>query len=534
MGCACMRWRIDYNAHRPHSSLGNLCAVRVRDARSGSPGPRGSESRTRGVAAADTPSSRPNRAGKQQGLTDLTAVAAVTAMRNGDLKAEDYAAALLERARHLESLNAFRTLDKELVLEAARAADQVRACGDAIGALHGLPIPVKDSVNSKALPTSNGTRALRDFRPRNDAGVLKSLLAQGGILMGKTNLHELSYGWTSNNGTFGPVHNPYDPTRVPGGSSGGSGAAVAARMAPLALAEDTLGSIRVPATMCGLAGLRPSFGRYPGDGIMPLTDAKFDQAGPLARSVGDLALFDAAVTGDRAPLTATPLKRVRIGIAPASLLGGLDPEVERVTSEAFHRLRAAGVTLVEAELPEVAKAAIGTAITIISYEAMPAIAAFLEAQGAGVTFDQLLQQASEGVRGAFKTYSVPPNRPSQDAYESALVQRQRMREEIRRHFELHGIVTLAFPPIMIPPPLIGAEAEVTIRGQQVPLNVAMARNTSLASCASMASLILPAGMTSNGLPVGLEFDALTGNDRAVLALGLSLEKVLGPIPAPWP
>jgi mandelamide amidase len=177
-------------------------------------------------------------------------------MRNGDLKAEDYARALLDRAQHLESLNAFRTLDREMLLEAARAADKVRASGDAIGALHGLPIPVKDSVNSKALPTSNGTSALRDFRPRDDAGVLKALLAQGGILMGKTNIHELSYGWTSNNEVFGPVHNPYDPTRVPGGSSGGSGAAVAARMAPLAVAEDTLGSIRVPATMCGLAGLR--------------------------------------------------------------------------------------------------------------------------------------------------------------------------------------------------------------------------------------------------------------------------------------
>src|SRR2546430_13156521 len=149
------------------------------------------------VAAADALSSRPNRAAVRQGLTDLTAVAAVTAMRNGDLKAEDYARALLDRARHLQSLNAFRTLDKETVLEAAREADKVRARGDAIGLLHGLPIPVKDSIDSKALPTSNGTAALRDFRPAADAGVLKSLFAQGGILMGKTNLHELSYGWTS-------------------------------------------------------------------------------------------------------------------------------------------------------------------------------------------------------------------------------------------------------------------------------------------------------------------------------------------------
>ena len=484
------------------------------------------------VAAADALSSRPNRAAVRQGLTDLTAVAAVTAMRNGDLKAEDYARALLDRARHLQSLNAFRTLDKETVLEAAREADKVRARGDAIGLLHGLPIPVKDSIDSKALPTSNGTAALRDFRPAADAGVLKSLFAQGGILMGKTNLHELSYGWTSSNAIFGPVRNPYDPTRVPGGSSGGSGAAVAARMAPLAVAADTLGSIRVPAAMCGLTGLRPSFGRYPGDGIMPLTDAKFDQPGPLARSVADLALFDAAATGDRAPLTAAALREVRIGIAPASLLSGLDSEVERVTTEAFHRLRAAGVTLVEAELPEVAKAAIGTAMTIISYEAMPAIAAFLEAQGAGVTFDQLLQQASEDIRGAFATNALPPNRPSRDAYESALAQRQRMREETRRHFEQHGILALAFPPIMIPAPLIGEEAQITIRGQKVPLHIAMARNTSLASCASMASLVLPAGKTSNGLPVGIEFDALMGNDRAVLALGLSLERALGAIAGP--
>jgi indoleacetamide hydrolase len=169
-----------------------------------------------------------NRAGDRQGLIGLTAVAAVAAMQSGEIKAEDYARALLARAQHLASLNAFRTLDRERVLEAARAADKLRAAGAALGALHGLPIPVKDSVNSKALPTSSGTRALRDFRPRGDAGVLKALLAQGAILMGKTNLHELSLGWTSNNGVFGSVHNPYDPTRVPGGSSGGSGVAVSA------------------------------------------------------------------------------------------------------------------------------------------------------------------------------------------------------------------------------------------------------------------------------------------------------------------
>jgi mandelamide amidase len=485
-----------------------------------------------GAATADAQTTRPDSSNERRNFTDLSAVAALSAIRNGDIKAEDYARALLGRAQHLEGLNAFRTLDTEIVLEAARAADKARASGAVLGTLHGLPIPVKDSVNSKALPTSNGTGALRDFRPRDDAAVLKSLLAHGAILMGKTNLHELSFGWTSNNEIFGAVHNPYGRTHVPGGSSGGSAVAVAARMAPLAVAEDTWGSIRVPASMCGLAGLRPSFGRYPDDGIMPLTNAKFDQVGPLARSVADLALFDAVVAGDHAPLRPTPLRGARVGIAPKSLLSDLDPEVERISTQAFHRLRAAGITLVEAELPEAVKAAIGPVSTILAYETMPAISAFLEEQGTGITFDQLLHQAGESMQAAFKAYALPPNRPTQEAYESALTQRQRIREEIRRYFEMHGLIALAFPPIMVPPPRIGEEAEVDIRGQKVSLLVAMGRNTALGGCASMASLVLPGGMTSNGLPIGLEFDALEGSDRALLALGLSLEKVLEPTPAP--
>jgi indoleacetamide hydrolase len=236
-----------------------------------------------GIAAANPRANRPDRLDKRP-LTDLTAVAAVAAMRNGDIQAEDYARALLDRAQQFEILNAFRTIDREAVLEAARAADRSRASRAPLGALHGLPIPVKDSFNSKTLPTSYGTKAFRNFKPNNDAGLLKLLLAQGGILMGKTNIHELSAGWTSNNPIFGAVHNPYDPSRIPGGSSGGSAAAVAARMAPLAVAADTWGSIRVPASMCGLAGLRPSYGRYPDDGILPLAQPKFDQSGSLART----------------------------------------------------------------------------------------------------------------------------------------------------------------------------------------------------------------------------------------------------------
>ena len=463
-------------------------------------------------------------------VSELSASAAVEAMRNGDMKAEDYARVLLDRARELAHLNAFRTLNREMVLEAARAADKARASGAALGMLHGLPIPVKDSVNTKDLPTSNGTRALRDFKPRDDAAVLKPLFAQGAILMGKTNLHELSYGWTSNNATFGPVRNPYDQEHIPGGSSGGSGAAVAARIAPLAIAEDTLGSIRVPTSMCGLAGLRPTFGRYSDAGIMPLSINKFDQVGPVARSVADLLLFDRAATGDREQIAGTPLTGVRIGLSPY-FWSGLDAEVERVSSEALRKLSEAGATLVWSEIPEFARA-MEIALTIIAYDTLPGISDFLREEGTDVTFEQMLEQVGEGVRAVMKSVALPPNRPSKEIYESMVGQREELRKSVRSYFEAKGIVALAFPPIMIAPPRIGEDAEVNIGGKKIPLYVAMSRNIALGSCASMASLVLPAGITSDGLPVGMEFDALMGNDLQLLSLGLSLEKALGPIPGP--
>ena len=394
-------------------------------------------------------------------LVELSATAAVAAMRNGNIKAEDYAKALLDRAQQLASLNAFRILDRETVLEAAHSADRQRVSGSQLGTVHGLPIPIKDSVNTKALPTSNGTRALANFKPKDDAAVLKPLFAQGAILMGKTNLHELSFGWTSNNAVFGPVHNPYDPTRVPGGSSGGSGAAVAARVAPLAIGEDTLGSIRNPSSNCGLAGFRPTFGRYPDAGIMPLTENKFDQVGPLARTVEDLVLFDDVLVPNSRPIAAPSLREVRVGVSRGFLMSGLDPEVERVSKEALEKLRSAGVTLVEAELPEPIPTALQIAITIIRYETMPSIANFLRKEGTGLAFDQMLEQAGQSMQAVLRAAVMPPGRPTREAYEAMLEQRERLKSAIRRYFEENGILVLAFPATRTPPPKIGEERSIS-------------------------------------------------------------------------
>lgn len=466
-------------------------------------------------------------------LLELSAVDVVAKLRNGEVTAERYVSALLERCQQGKTLNAFITLPQDQVLEAARAADHLRSSGAKLGALHGLPIPVKDSVNTKDMPTTGGTPALRSFRPKEDASVVRSLRAAGAIVLGKTNLHELSFGWTSNNLAFGAVHNPYDVRRIPGGSSGGTAVAVATRMAPLGVAEDTEGSIRVPAAMCGIAGFRPTTGRYVSTGVVPISPL-FDQVGPHAHTVGDLVLFDSVVAGDWSPLSAPELKGTKLGVGRNYWFSGLDSEVERVTHEALKKLEAAGAEIVEADVPELARIVELITIKVQLHDVRFALAKYLEEYGAGVTFDQLISKASSDIQRDFRDL-LPGGKLFVGEAEYQVIRDQylpRLKEVYRQYFARTGVAAIVFPATMIPPPAIGEDVEVSIGGKKVAFETAVSRNIAPGSTAGIPGLVLPAGMTSSGLPIALEFDSQAGSDRSLLALGLSLERVLGSVPAP--
>ncbi len=466
-------------------------------------------------------------------LVELSAVDAVAALARGNVTAERYAPALLAQCECGKALNAFITLEPERVLEAARAADRRRSSGAKLGPLHGLPIPVKDSVNTKDFPTTAGTPALRGFRPKEDAPIVRKLVDAGAIVLGKTNLHELSFGWTSNNLAFGAVHNPYDPSRIPGGSSGGTAVAVAARMAPLGVAEDTEGSIRVPAAMCGITGFRPTTTRYPSAGVVPITTL-FDQVGPHARSVGDLALFDSVASGDWSPIRPTELKGVKLGVARGYWFSDLDAEVERIASEALRKLQDAGVELVEAEVPELARLIQLTTNPIQNHDVRYTLKKYLEDYQAGITFDQVVALASADVKRDLRDVLPGGKFFVPDAvYQTARdVHLPRLRENFRDYFAQTGVAAVVFPATMVPPTPIGQDVEVMIRGKKIPFETAVSRNIAPGSTAGLPGLVLPAGLTPRGLPVALEFDGPSGTDRALLALGSSVERVLGHLLGP--
>lgn len=466
-------------------------------------------------------------------LLNLSATDAVARMSRGEFTVERYASALLARCAALRSLNAFITLEPARVLEAARACDLRRRSGAKTGPLFGLPVPVKDSVNTKDYWTTAGTPALRHFQPADDASVVKTLRSDGAFVLGKTNLHELSFGLTSNNLAFGAVHNPYAPTRIPGGSSGGTAVAVATRMAPLGVGEDTRGSIRVPAAMCGICGFRPTTGRYSSEGVVPLTPL-FDQVGPLARTVSDLALFDSAVTDDWRPLPSTPLKGVRLGVVRDYWFVDLDPEVERVTGLALQRLKDAGAELVETEFPRLQSLIDLISTNIIFHDALQSLPRYLQDYGAGVTFNELMNQSSADVRDRFQKYVLPgaQNFVSEATYVAARdIHLPALRRAYQEYFARTGVASIVFPTTVMAATVIGQD-DVDIRGKKVPFGRAVTRNISPGSTAGVPGLVLPAGLTTAGLPVGIEFDAPARADRTLLALGLSLERALGPVPPP--
>ena len=460
-------------------------------------------------------------------ITEWTASAALREIRGRRISAREYAEALLATCERSGALNAFIHIDPERVLDAASRA----VPGG--GRLAGLPVPVKDNFDTADMPTTGGTPGLRDHRPARNAPVLRRLAAEGAYVMGKLNMHELAFGITSNNGAFGAARNPYDPDRIPGGSSGGSGAAVAARMAPVAMGTDTGGSVRIPAALCGVAGFRPSAGRYSQEGIVPISNTR-DTAGPLARSVEDLALFDSVIAGVPGDLPDVSLEGTRIGVPRAHFYDNLDPDTARVTDETLATLATAGAVLIEADMPDVPKLDEAAGFPIALYETVVELNRYLSESGLDLDFAGLADAcASPDVAGLLQGLATPDGAIPEPVYREALTKtRPALQAAYADWFASNDVLAAIFPTTPLPAAPIGEDETVELNGARVPTFFTFIRNTGPSSVAGIPGVTLPAGLSAGGLPIGMEIDGPAGSDRALLALAASVEGVLPAIPPP--
>jgi aspartyl-tRNA(Asn)/glutamyl-tRNA(Gln) amidotransferase subunit A len=430
------------------------------------------------------------------------------------MKAADLVDACLRaiEARDRE-LNAFIVVTADQARAEADGADRDAAAGRWRGPLHGIPISIKDLIDIAGLPTTAASRVRAGHIARTDAPAISRLRAAGAIIVGKTNLHEFAFGTTNEDSAFGPSRNPHDPTRSPGGSSGGSAVSVATGMALASLGTDTGGSIRIPAGACGIVGLKPRFGEISCEGVVPLSRT-LDHVGPLARSVRDAwILYDVLRGAAREPDDWQPRPEpLTLGVPRRYFLERLDPGIEALFAAAIERARNAGHKIHDVDISHSDLIATVYLHTVLA-DAAAYHAPLLDSRGADYM---------PAVRLRLETgrYVLAED------YVRAQDMRERLRASVNRALE--GVDALALPTLPIPAPPLGAES-VPMGEEREPVRAAMLRLTQLFNLTGHAAISLPMGKTPDGLPGGLQLAAM--ETPALLEAALLLEPIITKEPA---
>jgi aspartyl-tRNA(Asn)/glutamyl-tRNA(Gln) amidotransferase subunit A len=442
--------------------------------------------------------------------TDLAAptiAAAADALRRGDVSPVELVDDALERAHRAQpSLNCFITLLEREAREAARTAEAELRRGEARGPLHGLPYTVKDVFATAGVRTTAGSRVLEDWVPDEDATAVAKLRAAGAVLLGKTSTSEFAAGPTTANEHYGPGRNPWNAAHVPGGSSGGSAAAVAAGIGFFSLGTDTGGSVRMPAAACGVVGWKPTLGGLPRAGVAMLAWS-LDTVGVLARVVDDVArVLDVFGLGDEA----AALDVLRVGLPVELLDEPCDPEVRALFDGALARLVAAGARVLPVSMPW-------------SRHALPAnnLISWFESHAAhGPGFS-----ARAALYGRAIAHRVLMG-AAISAREYAAAQRVRHVFTRLAQGVFSSVDVLALPTLPVAPPPVGVD-EIEVAGRRIPVVEVLGRFTRFASFTGQPAVALPCGLTAAGLPVGLQLVGPLGGDRRLLTIARACEGVLG-------
>lgn len=467
----------------------------------------------------------------EKSIVDLLAAQRIGTVTSRDL-VEKYLARIRAYDRQGPALNAMIALNPR-ALEEADALDAERKAGRVRGPLHGIPVVVKDNYSTAGMPTTAGSLALTGFQTGRDAFMVKRLKDAGAVIVGKTNLHELAYGITSISSAGGQTRNPYDPTRNPGGSSGGTGAAVSASFAAAGMGTDTCGSIRNPASENSLWGLRGTIGLSSRDGIVPLSLTQ-DIGGPLARTVGDLILMlDYTVGEDPAdPVTrgaAAHIPRTYNSMVGDAGLGDItigvltplfgataeDEEVGRIVREAIENIRSLGAGVVEIPFPRLEEALRDTSVinAEFKFDLQDFFAKFPSPPMKTLGDILLSGKYSPAVESVLKRANETTARES-EAYRLALSRREQAKQAVLEVMSQNNITAFVYPTLRRKPAVIGQPQAGS--------------NCQLSATTGFPAMSMPAGFTADGLPVGMDLLGQPWSEGKLLKVAFAYERLVAP------
>lgn len=424
-------------------------------------------------------------------LVDLTIAEASRLIRKREVSPSDLTRACLDRIGALnKKFNAFITVASDQAMAAAKQLDSERTPR---GPLHGIPIALKDLYDTEGIRTTAASALLADRVPARDATVVKRLREAGAIILGKLNMDEFAYNFTGEASHFGVCKNPWDVRYSPGGSSGGSAVAVAARMCFASLGSDTGGSIRLPASFCGIAGLKPTYGLVPLDGVIPLAWS-LDHAGPMCRTVSDTALMLSAMAA-RPYKIGNDVRKLRAGVPRAAFFDALSPEVAQAITSAIEGMEKLGAQVRDVTLPKIEPT------VIVRAEALAYHRQYLPAQASRYQ-PKILGEIREG------------EKVSATDYAHSIRNLHEVRQSIARTFE--QVDVLLTPTAPEPPFLLGSNPDFRFLRNTIPFNIL-----------GIPTLSIPCGFTAAGLPLGIQISGpMHGEDR-IFALAHAYERAEG-------
>ncbi|KAB7707267.1 amidase [Bacillus aerolatus] len=413
----------------------------------------------------------------------------------------------LDRINQNRDLNAYITICTEQALKQAEISEKKFLANESTGILEGVPISYKDNLYTKGIRTTSGSKIEENFIPDTDAGAIRTLQREGAVNLGKVNLHEYAFGITSNNPFYGPVRNPWNKEYTPGGSSGGSGAAVAASLCAASIGTDTGGSIRIPAASCGVVGLKPTYNLVDASGVKNISWS-IDHVGPLTKNVDDLAVMMEALTGvSYSENLQEDIRGLRVGVPRNYFNEQIDKEAAALYKQALDNLETLGAVLIDIDIPFTMDD-----LSLVSVLAVSE-AGFIHEHSMNTAIDQFGLDVRAAVE-ASRTFSALD-------YIKALKRKAELTEQFEQLFQ--QIDVIATPTLPDTAQKIGVE-EFEIDGKRETTFNAMIRYPAVFNLTGQPALSIPSGFASNGLPVGLQLAAASYNEKTLIRTGFAYEQ----------